>query len=75
MAIRLKKRFKRSAVGGTLLDNCLYGSLLGWSCETSACDYPAAIRLLLEAGARVRPEYLPTGLDDVDAVLREHLGG
>ena len=61
--------------GGTPLDNCLYGALHGWSCDSAPCDYPATVRLLIEAGERVRPEYLPTGLDDVDAVLRAHLEG
>ena len=59
--------------GGTLLGNCLYGALHGWSCDSSPCDYAGTVRLLLEAGERVHPAYLPTGLDDVDAVLREHL--
>lgn len=59
--------------GGTLLDNCLYGALHGWSCASSPCDYPTTVQLLIDAGERVRPEYLPTGLDDVDAVLRAQL--
>jgi hypothetical protein len=59
--------------GGTLIENCLYGAQHGWSCDTSPCDYPTTVRLLLEAGERVHPVYLPTGLDDVDAVLRDHL--
>jgi hypothetical protein len=59
--------------GGTPLDNCLYGALHGWSCDSADCDYPTTVRLLLEAGERVNPAYLPTGVDEVDAVLREHL--
>ena len=59
--------------GGTLLENCLYGALHGWSCDSSPCDYAETVRLLLEAGETVRPHYLPIGLDDVDAVLRAHL--
>jgi ankyrin repeat protein len=59
--------------GGTLLGNCIYGSLHGWSCESQPCDYPETVRLLIESGERVNPAYLPTGLDDVDAVLRAHL--
>ena len=59
--------------GGTLLGNCLYGALHGWSCESSPCDYPATVQLLIDAGERVRPDVVPTGLDDVDAVLRAHL--
>ena len=59
--------------GGTLLGNCIYGSLHGWSCDSSPCNYGETVRLLLEAGERVSPDYLPTGVDDVDAVLREFL--
>jgi hypothetical protein len=59
--------------GGTLLGNCLYGALHGWSCESSPCDYPATVRLLLDAGEQVRPHYVPTGLDEVDALLRAHV--
>lgn len=59
--------------GGTPLDNCLYGALHGWSCDSSPCDFPTTVQLLIDAGERVRPEYLPTGVDDVDAVLRAHL--
>jgi hypothetical protein len=61
-----------ASYGGTLLDNCLYGALHGWSCNSSPCDYPATVQLLIDAGERVRSEYLPTGVDDVDAVLRAH---
>jgi hypothetical protein len=57
--------------GGTLLGNCIYGSLHGWGCNTG--DFPATARLLLEAGERVEPRYLPTGLDDLDLVLRAYL--
>jgi len=59
--------------GGTLLGNCLYGAVHGWSCDSSPCDYPGTVQLLLDAGEQVRPNYLPTGLDDVDAVLRAHV--
>jgi hypothetical protein len=59
--------------GGTLLGNCLYGALHGWSCNSGPCDYPATVRLLLEAGERISPTYLPTGIDEIDAVLRSHM--
>jgi hypothetical protein len=59
--------------GGTPLDNCLYGALHGWGCDTG--DFVTTTRLLLEAGERVDPTVLPTGLDDLDAVLRAHLPG
>jgi ankyrin repeat protein len=56
--------------GGTSLGQCLYGAMHGWSCE--AGDFATTVRLLLEAGERADPTDLPTGRDDVDAVLREH---
>ena len=57
--------------GGTPLDNCVYGALHGWGCDTG--DFVTTARLLLEAGERVDPALLPTGLDDLDALLRENL--
>jgi hypothetical protein len=57
--------------GGTLLGNCLYGALHGWRSETG--DFAATVRLLLDAGERLDPTWVPIGRDDVDAVLREGL--
>ena len=57
--------------GGTVLDQCLYGAVHGWSCKSG--DFVTTVRLLLDAGERVNPTRVPTGRDDVDAVLREHL--
>jgi hypothetical protein len=36
-------------------------------------DFATTVRLLLEAGEPVDPARVPTGRDDVDAVLRAHL--
>ncbi len=57
--------------GGTLLGNCLYGALYGWGSDTG--DFETTVRLLIEAGERVAPAMVPTGLDDLDALLRAHL--
>jgi hypothetical protein len=57
--------------GGTLLANCLYGSIHGWHCDTG--DYVGTVRLLLAAGERVDRSWLPIGRDEIDAVLRAHL--
>ena len=57
--------------GGTPLDWCIHGSVHGWA--RSSGDFPTTARLLLEAGERLEPAALPTGRDDVDAVLRAHL--
>jgi ankyrin repeat protein len=56
---------------GTPLGLCIYGSLHGWSCRTG--EFAATVRLLLDAGDRPRAADLPTGRDEVDAVLREYL--
>jgi hypothetical protein len=56
---------------GTVLDWCIHGSLQGWRRDTG--DFATTARLLLDAGERPDPTNLPTGRDDVDAVLRAHL--
>ena len=62
---------KDTNYGGTPLDWCIHGSVHGWS--RSSGDFPTTARLILEAGERLEPAALPTGRDDVDAVLRAHL--
>jgi hypothetical protein len=56
---------------GTPLGQCLYGAVHGWSRDSG--DFATTVRLLLDAGERIDPSDLPTGRDDVDAVLRRHL--
>jgi hypothetical protein len=53
---------------GTPLNWCVHGAVHGW--EKDRGDFAGVARLLLEAGERVDPAVLPTGRDDVDAVLR-----
>jgi hypothetical protein len=60
-----------ASYGGTLLGQCLYGSVHGWQCATG--DFATTAQLLVEAGERIDPARLPTGRDDVDAVLRRQL--
>ena len=55
---------------GTPLGWCLYGAVVGWARDRG--DFPATVKLLLEAGETFEPTVLPTGRDDVDAVLRAH---
>jgi hypothetical protein len=61
-----------SRYSGTPLHWCIYGAVEGWAKDRGG-DYPATIRLLLDAGETFEPSILPTGRDDIDAVLREHL--
>ena len=56
--------------GGPPLGQCIYGSLHGWSCRTG--EFARSVQQLLDAGERPDPSYLPTGRDDVDAVLRQY---
>ena len=56
--------------GGTPLTTCLYGRQHNWRSDG---DYRASLRLLVEAGSEVKAEWLPTGDDEVDAILRSGL--
>ena len=53
--------------GGTPLTTCLYGRNNSWRKDG---DYLASLKLLIEAGSEVRAEWLPTGDETIDAVLR-----
>ena len=57
---------------GTPLHWCIFGAVRGWAKDRGG-DYPATVRLLLDAGETCEPSILPTGRDDLDAVLRTHL--
>ena len=61
-----------SRYGGTPLHWCIYGAVEGWAKDRGG-DYPATVRLLLDAGETFEASILPTGRDDVDRVLRERL--
>jgi len=53
--------------GGTPLTTCLYGRNHSWRGDG---DFAASLKLLVDAGSEVKAEWLPTGDDAVDAVLR-----
>lgn len=57
--------------GGTLLGNCLYGAVCGWGADSG--DFVTTVQLLLDAGEEVKPRFLPTGVEDLDAMLRAAL--
>ena len=54
----------------TPLEWCVYGAVEGWSKDRG--DHAAAVQLLLDAGETFEPSIVPTGRDDVDAVLQAH---
>ena len=61
-----------ASYGGTPLDWCVHGAVHGWA--KARGDFAATARLLLDAGERSDPADLPTGRDDLDAILRASLG-
>ena len=63
-----------SRYNATPLGWCVYGAVEGWSRDRGG-DYPTTVQMLLDSGDTFEPSILPTGRDDVDAVLRAHLSG
>ena len=58
--------------GGIPLNACIHGSLHGW--ETGhPQDHARTLMLLLQAGSPLDPAMLPTGNDELDAVMRAWL--
>ena len=53
--------------GGSILGQCLYGSVHGWHGRTG--QFAATAKLLLDAGEIPKRDWYPTGRADVDAVL------
>lgn len=60
----------RNQYGARPLDMAIYGSTHTWRRDG---DFPATVAALIEAGSAVDPGALPSGNDDVDAVLRRYL--
>ena len=56
--------------GGTPLATCMYGRAHGWRNDG---DFPASIKLLVDAGSQVTAEWLPTGDEAIDDALRAGL--
>jgi ankyrin repeat protein len=52
------------------LDTAIYGSVHSWRYDG---DFPATVEALLQAGAEVDADAVPTGNDAVDAVLRRYI--
>ena len=58
--------------GGIPLGACIHGSLHGWKTGHPQ-DHAGTLTLLLEAGSPLDPTMLPTGNDELDAVMRAWL--
>ena len=63
---------QRNEFGVTPLGTCIYGSLHGWKTGHPQ-DHVRTLTLLLQAGSPVDPTRLPTGNDELDAVIRAWL--
>lgn len=59
-----------NSYGGTPLTTCLYGSRHSWRGDG---DHAASLTRLVAAGSEVKAEWLPTGDDALDAILRAGL--
>jgi ankyrin repeat protein len=59
----------KNEFGGIPLGACIYGSLHGWKTGHPQ-DHVRTLTLLLEAGSPLDPTVLPTGNDELDAVMR-----
>jgi ankyrin repeat protein len=55
--------------GGIPLGTCIHGSLHGWKTGHPQ-DHVRTLTLLLEAGSPLDPTRLPTGNDELDAIMR-----
>ena len=58
--------------GGRPLEACIHGSLNGWKTGHPQ-NHVRTLTLLLQAGTRMNPAILPTGNDELDAVMRAWL--
>lgn len=64
----------RNEFGGIPLGACVYGAVHGWKTGHPQ-DHLHTARLLLDAGSPVDPNWLPTGNEQMDALLRGRLQG
>jgi ankyrin repeat protein len=62
----------RNQYGGTPLGTAIYGAVHSWRHDG---DFPVTVEALIEAGSTIDPNWLPSGNEAVDAVLRRYLKG
>jgi ankyrin repeat protein len=60
----------KNCYGGRPLDSSIYGSVHSWRRDG---NFPATVEALIKAGSEIAANTVPTGNDDVDAVLRRYL--
>jgi len=63
---------QKNEFGAMPLRTCIYGSMHGWRTGFSQ-GHARTLTLLLEAGSPLDPTILPTGNDELDAVMRNWL--
>lgn len=63
---------QKNEFGVIPLKTCIHGSMHGWKTGFPQ-DHAQTLRLLLEAGSPLDPTLLPTGNDELDAIMRHWL--
>ncbi len=63
---------RENEFGAIPLRTCIYGSMNGWTTGFPQ-NHARTVTLLLEAGSPLDPTMLPTGNDELDAVMRDWL--
>jgi hypothetical protein len=58
--------------GARPLDMAIYGSTHSWRQDG---DFPETVKALIDAGSTVKADSIPSGNDEVDAILRPHIEG
>ena len=61
---------QKNVYGGTPLDACTFGAVHSWIKNS---DHLGTARLLIGAGAKIDPNWIPTGLKEMDELLAEAL--
>jgi len=63
---------QKNEFGAMPLQTCIYGSMNGWKTGFPQ-DHARTLTLLLQAGSPLDPTMLPTGNDELDALMRDWL--
>lgn len=60
----------RNQHGARPLDMAIYGATHSWRQDG---DFPETVKALIDAGSTVKADSIPSGNDEVDAILRSHI--
>ena len=63
----------RNGFGGTPLGACIYGATHSWKREAPNSNHVESIKLLIQAGAKIDPAWIPSGQQPIDDLLNQHI--